>query len=264
MQDLHSIHAAGVLTDAGVVLLAGASGVGKSTLAVALAMSPRAQLLSDSFVLHNGLDILPVREPVLLDAWSHHWLGERADELQPLSWRYALRRCGYQLPPQRLSAGGRAALLLFPRRSHEPYVRRIASEQAHQRLSAADLIINDLRRYWAYAAIVEQMVPAGLMARREARIARLVAGVPCYELGITPDTTSGAVRNDYGVACRWAPAGGRQTPVNSGDDSGAVCRSIQWRRRRRLADWAVPFDSWLGPCAFRCSDGALPAENDRG
>ena len=75
--DHHPIHAAGVLTGGGVVLLAGASGVGKSTLATALALEPGVGFLSDSVVLHRGLDVLPVREPVLLDAFSRRWLAPR-------------------------------------------------------------------------------------------------------------------------------------------------------------------------------------------
>jgi len=185
VQDLHPIHAAGVATDAGVILLAGASGVGKSTLAVALATTPGARLLSDSFVVHHGVEVRPVREPILLDEWSRRWLGDRADILQPLNWPYVLRRQGYQLAPQRLAEGGRAAVLLFPRRAPQAYVRRIAPALAHQRLSAADLMINDLRRYWAYAAVLEQLVPSGLVARREAQIAELVASVPCYDVGLT-------------------------------------------------------------------------------
>ncbi len=193
MRDRHPIHAAGVHHAAGgVILLAGASGVGKSTLAVALATSPGASLLSDSFVLHNGIDVCAVREPVLLDAWSRRWLGQRGDELQPIDWRYCLNRTGYHLPAHRLCARGRAGLLLFPRRAARPYVRRLSSEHAHQRMSAADLIINDLRRYWAFAAIVEQIVPGRLMARRESQLAALAAGVPAYEVGLTADVTCSA------------------------------------------------------------------------
>jgi len=188
-QDLHPIHAAGARTDNAVILLAGASGVGKSTLAVALATRPGARLLSDSFVLHSGADVFAVREPVLLDAWSRRWLGPQGDELQTIDWRYGLNRTGYLLPTKRLAAGGRAGLLLFPRRAPQTYVRRISSEQAHQHMSAADFIINDLRRYWAFAAIIEQMVPGRLMTRRETQLAKLTAEVPCYEVGLTAEMT---------------------------------------------------------------------------
>jgi len=191
-QDLHPIHAAGVRTDNSVILLGGASGVGKSTMAIALAMTQGARLLSDSFVLHDGVEVFAVREPVLLDTWSRRWLGEHGNELVPIDWRYCLNRNGFLLPPQRLAAGGRAGLLLFPRRAPQTYVRRISSEQAHQRMSAADLIINDLRRYWAFAASVEQIVPGRLVARREAQLARLTAGVPCYEIGLTAEMTCAA------------------------------------------------------------------------
>lgn len=191
-RDIHPIHAAAVTTEAGAILLAGASGVGKSTLAVALAMSPGARLLSDSFVLHHGDDVWAVREPILLDAWSRRWLGDTAERLQSIDGSFGLKRRGYQLPSARLSDGGRAALLLFPRRTSEPLVRRIAGEQAHHRLSAADLIINDLRRYWAFAAVLEQLQLGGLAARREAHLARLVADVACYDIGLTSDMTSAA------------------------------------------------------------------------
>jgi hypothetical protein len=191
-QDLHPIHAAGVRTEAGVILLGGASGIGKSTLAIALATTPGSRLLSDSFVLHNGVDVFAVREPILLDNWSRRWLGQQGDELAPIEWRYCLNRSGFLLPPQRLAAGGRAGLLLFPRRAPKAYVRRISAEQAHQRMSAADLIINDLRRYWAFAASVEHMVPGRLVARREAQLTKLTAGVPCYDIGLTAETTCAA------------------------------------------------------------------------
>lgn len=191
-RDVHPVHAAAVATDAGAILLAGASGVGKSTLAVALAMSPGARLLSDSFVLHHGEDVWAVREPILLDAWSRRWLGAVADQLAPIDGHFGLMRRGYQMPPQRLADGGRVAVLLFPRRTSESYARRISAEQAHYRLSAADLMINDLRRYWAFAAILEQLQLTGLAARREAHLARLAAGAVCYEIGLTADTTSAA------------------------------------------------------------------------
>lgn len=188
-RNLHPIHAAGVCTDTSVILLGGASGVGKSTLAIALATIPGARLLSDSFVLHDGADVFPVREPILLDAWSRRWLGPQGDDLIPIDWRYCLNRTGFQLPPQRLAEGGPVGLMLFPRRAPKPYVRHISAEQAHQRMSAADLIVNDLRRYWAFAAAVEQMVPGRLVTQREARLAKLTTGVPCFEVGLTAAMT---------------------------------------------------------------------------
>ncbi len=190
---MHPIHAAGVRVGDAVILLAGASGVGKSTLAVALAGLPGAHLLSDSFVLHSGSDVWPVREPILLDEWSRGWLGEAAAELEAVDTQYCLDRGGYQLPAGRWAEGGRAQVLVFPRRAPTASLRRLSAEEAHHRLSAANLIVNDLRRYWAFAAVLEQMAPAGLMARREAQLARLTAAVPCYEIGLTAEMSSRAV-----------------------------------------------------------------------
>jgi len=185
--DFHPIHAAGVATDHGVVLLAGASGVGKSTLATALAATGSYRILGDSFVLHRGAEIRPVHEPILLDEWSRDWLGPRQAELIPIAHPYMLKRAGYTLPAQRRASGGTATLLLFPRRAPKSYVRPISADRAHQHLSSGDLIINDLRRYWAFAAVLEQLRPSGLVARREAHLAELTASVPCYEVGLTAD-----------------------------------------------------------------------------
>jgi hypothetical protein len=191
-RSLHPIHAAGVGIDSTVVLLGGASGVGKSTLAVALASVPGGRLLSDSFVVHDGADVVGVREPILLDAWSRRWLGDDARHLHEIEWRYCLNRRGYHLPEDKLADSGRCGLLVFPRRAPAQYVRPISAAQAHQRLSAGDMIINDLRRYWAFAATLEQVAPGGLVARREAQLARLTAEVPCYELGLAADMTCAA------------------------------------------------------------------------
>lgn len=190
IRGVHPIHAAGVLTDAGVALLGGPSGVGKSSLAVALALRTDSRLLSDSFLLVDGSDVWAVPEPVLLDRWSREWLGTHAEELQRNEHAYCLGRAGYQLPAARLAERGTAAALVLPRRAPEPFVRRISGEQAHHRLSAADLMVNDLRRYWAFAAVFEQLRPAGLVSRREAQLARLTASIPCYEVGLTAAMTS--------------------------------------------------------------------------
>jgi hypothetical protein len=127
-----------------------------------------------------------------LDAWSRRWLGKQGDGLQPIDWRYCLNRDGHTLPRNRLAVGGRGEVLVFPRRSQAAYVRPISPVQAQQRMSAANLIVNDLRRYWAFAATVEQMVPSGLMARREAQLAKLTADVRSYELGLTADMACAA------------------------------------------------------------------------
>lgn len=191
-EDFHPIHAAGVATEHGVVLLAGASGVGKSTLATAMAATADGKMLGDSFVMHSGIRVRSVHEPILLDDWSRSWLGARAAALAPIERAYMLQRSGYQMRPERRAESGEAALLLFPRRSPQPYVRPISSELARQRLSAADLIINDLRRYFAYAAVLEQLVPRGLVARREAHLAQLTSAVPAYEVGLTADMSCDA------------------------------------------------------------------------
>ena len=193
VRGLHPIHAGAVALGDRVVLLAGASGVGKSTLSVALAGRPEARFLSDSFVMHKGTEVHAVPEPVLLDDWSRRWLGTAAENLERIEYPYVLGRQGHQVSRGKRVDRGNAELVVFPRRGPEPYARRLSAEQAHQRLSSADMIINDLRRYFAFAAVFEQLAPAGLVALREASIASLTAEAACYEVGLTPAAGSAEV-----------------------------------------------------------------------
>lgn len=184
-RDLHPIHAAGVEMDGNVVVLAGPSGVGKSTLVTGLAGEPRARLLSDTFLLHRGAMMRAVPEPLLLDAWSQGWLGDAAANLTRIPHRYCLSRDGFHWPPSRNSEGGIARVLIFPQRSTGHYLRPLSPSTARSRLSASNLIVNDLRRYWAFSSVLELIDPTPVVLAREDAIARLANDVPAYELGIS-------------------------------------------------------------------------------
>jgi hypothetical protein len=210
-RDTHPIHAAGVELDAGVVVLAGPSGVGKSTLSVALAGRAGARLLSDTFLLQCGGTVYPVREPLLLDTWSRRWVGEAANRLQPIAWRYCLNRQGFHWPAAGLSEGGPARVIVFPYRAAAPRVERVSSEAAHALLSAGDLIINDLRRYWAFAAVLDTLDPSPTMAVREQALARLTAAVPCFRIGLVPERSASEVVDEIIGLLRGADVSAPET-----------------------------------------------------
>lgn len=183
----HPIHAGGVEMPGGLVVLAGPSGVGKSTLVTGLAAAPGARLLSDTFLLHHGAQIMAVPEPLLLDRWSRGWLGDHARLLQPIPHRYSLDRDGFHWPDSHLSSGGRARVLVFSQRAASHYVKPVTASAAQGRIRAGDLIVNDVRRYWAFASILEVMDPNPLVLTREQSLAELVTAVPAYEIGLTAD-----------------------------------------------------------------------------
>lgn len=178
----HPIHAAGAVTDAGAIVLAGPSGVGKSTLAIALAASG-ARLLSETFLLQRGDTARPVREPILLDAWSRTWLGDGMRHCEPLRGGFVFERDGFHYLDQ-LADEARVALIVLPIRAPHPHVRALTAEEAHQRISAANQLVKDLRRYWAFAAALEPLAPSGLMARRETALRVFTESARCVELGI--------------------------------------------------------------------------------
>ncbi|MGH7785599.1 MAG: hypothetical protein ACRERC_01970, partial [Candidatus Binatia bacterium] len=65
---------------------------------------------------------------------------------------------------------------------------------AQGRVRAGDLIVNDLRRYWAFAAVLEMLAPTPLVQLREQSLAELVAAVPAYEIGLEPSVSLADMR----------------------------------------------------------------------
>lgn len=187
--DLHPIHAGGVEFEGRVAVLAGPSGVGKSTLVSGLGGDPRARLLSDTFLLQRGATVCAVPEPILLDDWSQRWLGDAMGHLSRIPHRYCLSRNGFHWALDRSSEAGTAQILLFPQRSNAHYLRPLEPSNARGRLSASNLIVNDLRRYWAFASVLELLDPTPLVHAREQQLARLTHQVPAYELGIDIKST---------------------------------------------------------------------------
>lgn len=206
MRGFHPIHAAGVVGDRGGIVIAGGSGVGKSTLSVLLGLQPGARFLSDSFLLHRGPELWPVREPLLIDAAGQRWLEGRCAQLEPITWGYLLGRNGFHFPTDRLADEGRAGLLLFPGRSPKPYWRAVAPQKAAAWLSAGDMIINDLRRYWSFAAVLEYLAADGLMARREQNVRALVDASVCYEIGLNLEQSSTELAHAVAQLCEALPA----------------------------------------------------------
>jgi len=191
---VHPAHAAAVAMGDRAVLLPGPSGVGKSTLTVALSALPGARMLSDTFVLHQGADLWAVPEPLLLDSWSRQWLGEDLGWLVPVAnHRYALRRRGFVAPPTSATDRARAVAAIFPCRSPAPGVRPLSAAEGAARLEACNDIVNDLRRYRAVAAVLELIEPSDLPHARLRSLDALAAAVNWYELRLTSEQPRGEV-----------------------------------------------------------------------
>lgn len=107
--------------------------------------------------------------------------------MPPIGHRYSLGRDGYHWPNEQLIEGGDVRLLIFPQRAAHHYVRLLPPQQAHGRIRAGDLIVNDVRRYWAYASVLEVFDPTPLVQVREQSLAELVDTVSAFEIGLIAD-----------------------------------------------------------------------------
>jgi hypothetical protein len=177
--DLLSIHAAGVATGDGAVLLPGSAGSGKTTLCARLLQRGAAYLSDDSVAIDVRGRLLGYPKPLgfKVGTWEQFADAGLADlELDPgtqLVW---------QIPPSRLGAAALSAAdpvgMVLPR--FEP---------------GAELHVEPVPRYEAAAALLGQAqnLPAfGVPAALEV-IGRLAAGVPSHSVV-------------YGDARRAAPA----------------------------------------------------------
>ena len=148
----------------GVAVFAGPSGVGKSTIVTGLATTPSGTRCCPTPSWSTAAPrYAPSPSRCCSTTRSRAWLGAEAQLLQHVPHRYCLGREGYHLPSSHLSVGGRARLLLFPHRATSHYVRELTADHARGRLRAGDLIVNDLRRYWAFAAVLELLDPHPLV-----------------------------------------------------------------------------------------------------
>jgi len=209
----HPLHAAGVVGQNGAIVLAGPSGVGKSTLTVAL-MAAGGRPLAETFLLHRGREMTAVPEPVLLDAWSRRWLGDSVAELTRAPGQFVFDRQGYHLAANMVSAP--AVAIVVPRRATAAGAAPIPAAEAHRRISTGHQLIKDMRRYWAFAAALEALAPAGevagLMARREAALADLTRQVPCWELRLSADLSCAAATEILAGIAERSGGGGLVAP----------------------------------------------------
>lgn len=187
---IHPLHAGAVSTPRGAVLLAGLSGVGKSTLALALMGEPGVRFLSDTFVLYDRFRLYPLVEPILLDARSRGWLGpELTVPLREVAepGRFGYGRRGYLMEPARCADSAAVGLALLPHRAPRTALVRLPLRESLARITACNEITRDIRRYWVFSAVLNLLhTDAMLNDRRGADLASLLTNVPCYEFGFEP------------------------------------------------------------------------------
>jgi hypothetical protein len=184
---IHPLHGGAVAMPGGGVLLAGLGAVGKSTLTVALAGAEDTRFLSDTFVLYDRARLYPMKEPILLDAWSRKWLGPAGASLHEVAspYNYGYRRRGFHIDPGRCAESAPLGLALFPHRAARSALRELSLEDAVARITASNEISKDLRRYWTFAAVLNLLEGGRLSAeRRRTDLARLLRDVPSYEIGL--------------------------------------------------------------------------------
>jgi hypothetical protein len=188
---IHPIHAGAVATSQGGILLAGAGGVGKSTLTVALTTLRGTRWLSDTFVLHDQNRLYAMIEPILLDHWSEQWVGEIGIEhLSDITEtrNYGYGRKAFHMDPNLRARSSEARLVLLPYRSARPTVKRLTAHECAAKIRAYYEITGDLRRYWVLSAALAFLEGhTALAEHRFAALRSLVSRIPCYEIGFARD-----------------------------------------------------------------------------
>ena len=174
--DLAAFHAAGLARGDRCLLLPGASGRGKSTLAAALAMTGFALMSDDTMILSDGpapaTRTMPFGACLKTGAWSA--LASRAPQIMdlPVHTRIDAIRVRYLLPPR---------LSLFQDPARQLPVGWIVFPHY---VEGAPLRMQAITRTEALRRLMEGCCPLGkpLDAAKVERLVEWIAGVECHDL----------------------------------------------------------------------------------
>jgi hypothetical protein len=162
------LHAPACTTAGSVVLLAGAPGVGKTTLLLK-ELADGATAVSDNLTVSDGREVWGVVEPIRIEGGEGRRMphGRRETTLPG--------RVGSLIPEfvavVRRGLGSTAA------------VRRCGSAEAARTLVASTYMAGELRRYWAFAATLSAATGVGEVHPPIALIAAdLARHLPCIEI----------------------------------------------------------------------------------
>lgn len=175
-RDLAAFHAAGLAREDRCLLLPGASGRGKSTLAAALAMTGFALMSDDTMILSDGaapaMRTMPFGACLKTGAWSA--LAGRAPQIMdlPVHTRIDGVRVRYLLPP-RLS-------LLEDSAGHLPVGWIVFPHY----VEGAPLRMREITHTEALRRLMEGCCPLGarLDAAKVERLVEWIAGIECHDL----------------------------------------------------------------------------------
>lgn len=169
------LHVSGIDLDGAAPLLAGPGGVGKSTL-LAAAMEQGHRAVSDNLAASDGSTVWGLVEPLRVEGGNGRAMPHGRHE-RPF--------------PHRLEAFTPDRIIL-PRRSRPgspkfgddlQRLEPISSEIAHHSLVAGTYAAGELRRYWAYAALLSAGTGAGPVHPDVDGVARqLTDSLPCFAL----------------------------------------------------------------------------------
>jgi hypothetical protein len=163
------LHAGALVVGGLGVLVVGASGVGKSTLALAEVASG-ATFVSDNLVVSDGRSAWGLLEPVRAAGGA----GARTTHGRRLA----------EVPPRRLVT--QLDLVVVLRRDgSQMQAREITPDVAARELTAGTYAAGELRRYWGFAATLAAGTGRGPVHPPVAAVAQQVcSAVPCLELDL--------------------------------------------------------------------------------
>ncbi|HEX4698984.1 MAG TPA: hypothetical protein VH857_06455 [Actinomycetes bacterium] len=163
------LHAGALVVGGLGVLVVGASGVGKSTLAMA-EVGSGATFVSDNLVVSDGRSAWGLLEPVRAAGGD----GARTTHGRRL----------VEVPARRLSAQVDLVVVLR-REGSAVQAREIAPDVAARELTASTYAAGELRRYWGFAATLAAGTGRGPVHPPVASVAEQVcSGAPCLELDL--------------------------------------------------------------------------------
>jgi len=192
------LHASGLESAFGGIIIAGLAGTGKSTTCVALMQQARARIISENLILTDGEFVYPCYEPIRLDEGSLRLLGNGLDGLIRMTFPAGVKeKTLFHLLPRQLPKRVKPSVLFLPQFAPHRYLRELSPSLAVEKIIAINALVRELDDYEWYAAALAYLWPEiGRALRPIEVIRRRTEQVKCFELGVDPTAGVEAVVDD--------------------------------------------------------------------
>jgi len=208
----HVMHAGGMSVDGLGIVVVGAQGVGKSTLAATLLPRDGVRILSDNILLFDGEDVLACHEPLRIAPDLVRESPGLARVLQQCEVDVPLGRQAYVVDRRKCVTSMKPDVILIPRISPAPTgVRELAAGDVVERVRCFNVLAEEVRNFETFDSVLSLAVPAPGGPGWDDTLRDLASRCRCFEFNVKFGEAAGVtvetLLSELGVTPQGTSAG---------------------------------------------------------